>query len=94
MKGVVKFRDQLKESLANPEFRKAFNEEDVFANLAIQIAKLREKRGFNQKRLAALLHTSQQMISRLENPHNQSFSLKTLLKLAEAFGKKLLVRFI
>ena len=88
-----RFRDRLKEELKNKEFKKAFDEEDVYARLAIQIAKLRERQGINQKDLARRLHTSQQMISRLEHPENGSLSVATLLKLAQAFHKKLDIRF-
>ena len=89
-----KFRDRLKKDLKDPTFKKAYDEEEIFATLAIQIAKLREEKAFSQKDLAGLLHTSQQMVSRLEDPHNNSFSLKTLLKLAKAFNKKLSVQFV
>ena len=89
-----KFRDRLKKELQDPAFRKAYEEEEIFANLAIQIAKLREEKSLSQKELASLLHTSQQMVSRLEDPHNGSFSLKTLLRLARAFNKKLSVQFV
>ena len=89
-----KFRERLKEDLKDPVFKKFYEEEDVFATLAIKIARLREEKALSQKELAGLLHTSQQMVSRLEDPHNGSFSLKTLLKLARAFNKKLSVQFI
>lgn len=88
------FRDRLKEELKNPEFRKAFEEEEIYVNLAIQIAMIREEKGVTQKDMARLLHTSQQMVSRIEDPHNESFSLKTLIKIARAFNKKLSVRFV
>ena len=89
-----RFRDRLKEDLKDPAFKKAFDEETVFVDLAIQIAKLREETGCSQKELAQRLHTSQQMISRLEDPHNGSFSLKTLIKLARAFNKTVSINFI
>ena len=91
---MIKFRDRLKKDLKDPVFKRAYEEEGVFVDIAVQIAKLREKKAISQKKLAGLLHTSQQMISRLEDPHNDSFSLKTLLKLAKAFNKKLSVQFI
>lgn len=94
MKAFRRFQDRLKEDLKDRDFRKAFEKEDVYARLAIQIANLREKNGWNQQELAKRLHTSQQMISRLENPGNRSFSLTTLLKLAEAFGKRLEIKFL
>ena len=89
-----KFRDRLKEELKHSDFKKAFDEEDIFASLAIQIAKLREEKGFTQKKMAQMLHTSQQMVSRIEDPRNDSFSLKTLVKIAQTFNKKLFVQFV
>ena len=89
-----KLQDRLAEELKNKEFQKAFEEEDIYATIAIEIAKLREEEGINQKELAKRLHTSQQMISRLEDPHNRSFSLKTLAKLAKAFNKRVELRFV
>ncbi len=90
---MIRFRDELRKHLKNKEFRQAFEEEKVFASLAIQIARLREKQGLSQKDLARRLHTSQQMISRIEHPENGSLSVATLIKLAQAFRKKLDIRF-
>ena len=94
MKGARRFRDRLKKDLTDPEFRQAFDEEEVFASLAIQIARIREKKGLSQTDLAKRLHTTQQTVSRLEDTHNKSYSLNTLVKLAEALHKKLKVEFI
>ena len=94
MKGAIKFKDYLKEELKDPEFKKAFDEEEVYASLAIQIAKLRERQKLTQKALARRLHTTQQTVSRLEDIHNRGYSLHTLVKLAEALHKKLDVRFV
>ena len=91
---IRKFKDRLKEDLKNKAVKEAFDEEDVFAKLAIEIARIREEQGLSQKDLARRLHTSQQMVSRLENPGNQSFSLVTLIKLARAFHKRLDIHFI
>lgn len=94
MKGARRFEDYLKEKLKNKEFKKAFDEEGVYAEVAIQIARLRVQKRLSQKRLAHLLHTSQQTISRLEDPDNSSYSLRTLIKLAHILGKKLKVQFV
>ena len=94
MKGVRRFRDRLKRELQDREFKKAFDEEELFAKLAIQIAKIREEQGLSQQDLAKRLRTSQQMVSRLEDVHNKSFSLRTLIKLARAFRKKIDVEFV
>ncbi len=94
MKGTVKFKDYLKKELKNSEFQKAFDEEEIYASLAIQTARIRQKKRLTQEALARKLHTTQQTVSRLENIHNKSYSLNTLIKLARALNKKLKVEFI
>ena len=91
---VRRFQDRLKEDLKNHEFKKAFDEQEVLSSLAIQIAKIRHRKGLSQKELAERLKTTQQTVSRLEDPDNKSYSLSTLIKLARAFHKELEVRFI
>ncbi|OGX39722.1 MAG: hypothetical protein A3C53_01485 [Omnitrophica WOR_2 bacterium RIFCSPHIGHO2_02_FULL_68_15] len=90
----VPFQEYLKEQLKNKEFRQAYEEEGVYVEVAMQIAHLRTQKRISQKRLAKLLHTTQQNISRLENPDNASCSLRTLVKLAQALGKQLKVQFV
>ncbi|MBI2174182.1 MAG: XRE family transcriptional regulator [Candidatus Omnitrophica bacterium] len=94
MKGVRHFRDYLKDELKDPAFREAYEEEGVYAELAVQIARLRVQKKLSQKRLARLLHTSQQTVSRLEDPRNVSYSVRTLVKIAHALGKELKVEFV
>lgn len=89
-----RFQDRLKEDLKDPEFKKAFDEEEILSSIAIQIAKIRQTNKISQKELAKRLHTTQQTVSRLENPDNKSYSLTTLIKLARAFHKDLQVRFV
>ena len=94
MKGARRFKDRVKRDLKDPEFRKAFEEEEVYATVAIQIAKMREKEDLTQEELAKRLHTTQQTISRLEGTQNRSYSLKTLIKVARACHKKVKVKFV
>lgn len=91
MKGVRRFKDRLKKDLRGPEFRKAFDEEEIYASLAIQIAKIRQEKNLTQQELAKRLHTTQQNISRLEDTNNRSCSLKTLIKVARMLDKRLKV---
>ncbi len=94
MKGARRFRDRLKEDLKDPEFRRAFDEEEIYASLAIQIAKIRQKKRLTQQELAKRLHTTQQTVSRLEDIHNKSYSLETLIKLARVLDKELKVELV
>ena len=94
MANARRFRDYLKEQLKDPAVREAYEEEGLFVELAIQIAHLRQRKGFTQRQLAKRLHTSQQTISRLESPRNGSLSLRTLVRIAHALGKEIKVQFV
>ena len=94
MKSAVKFSDYLEEQLKNKTFKKAFDDEEVYSSLAIQIAKLRENNGYSQQELARIVRTTQQTVSRLEGIQNKSLSLGTLIKLARAFHRKLQIQFV
>jgi len=94
-KGKVRtFRSRLREDLKDPEFRAHYQEERQALNLAMKIAKLRQKKGLSQQQLAKLMGTSQQAISRLESGEYEGFTLKTLEKFAEATGTRVKIEFI
>ena len=93
-KGRRYFADRLKEDLKNPRIRKAFNEAELPARIAIAVAQLRERQGITQKRLAREVGVKQQVISRLEDPEKSNMTLATLNKIAMALGKHLDVVFV
>ncbi|MCU0666280.1 MAG: helix-turn-helix transcriptional regulator [Candidatus Omnitrophica bacterium] len=94
MKGVKKFSSYLKEQLKNETFRKAYEEEGIYVDIAVKIALLRKNNNYSQKDLAKLLRTTQQTVSRLENPRNNSLSINTLIRLAALFKKELRIEFV
>jgi len=55
---------------------------------------MREKRGWTQEAMAGKLGTTQNTISRLENPRTGKPTIKTLLRIARVFDVGLLVRFV
>jgi len=83
------FKDRLKEDLRDPAFAKAYKEYDTPVRLAIQIAKLRESMGITQARLAKLIGTKQQVISRIERGDEKNPTIGTLEKIAHALHKTL-----
>ena len=91
---VRTFRSRLREDLQDPEFRSHYREERQALKLAMQITKLREKKGLSQKQLAMLMGTSQQAISRIESGEYEGFTLKTLEKIAEATGTRVEIDFV
>ena len=88
------FRSRLREDLKDREFRAHYGEERRALQLAMRIAKLREKKGLTQAQLAKLMGTSQQAISRIESGEYDGFTLKTLEKIAEATGTRLKIDFV
>jgi len=87
-------RKQLLDSFkAGREYRSAFVEEKVRTSLAVQIKAIREQRGWTQPDLARELRKSQSWVSRLEDPNQTSPTIPSLLRVAEAFGVDLEIRF-
>jgi transcriptional regulator with XRE-family HTH domain len=61
--------------------------------VAHQIVLLRENLGISQAELARRMGTKQQTISRLESGDYEGFTLKTLMKIAEATKTQVVVTF-
>ncbi len=89
--GIRTFRARLKEDLRSPEFRKAFDEANIPARLAVQIARIRERQGLTQSRLARKIGVSQQALSQFENPARARYTLRTLQRIATALKRQLVV---
>ncbi len=75
-------------------YRDAYVSAHVSNTVAAQIEALREARGWKQADLAERIGTKQSRISVLENPNNENFEVKTLLKVASAFDVGLSIRFV
>ena len=82
------------ECAKNPDFRRLLDEETARLELGYKISRLRKMRKLSQKQLAKKIHTSQQMISRIEDTKNIRISLKTLAKVAAALKARLSVDLI
>ena len=91
---VRTFKSRLREDLKDPEFKAYYKEERHALQLAMTIAKLREKKGLTQGKMAKLMGTSQQAISRIESGEYDGFTLKTLERIAEATGTQLKIDFV
>ena len=72
--------------LHSPEFKR------LLLKIARQILQLRKHKKMSQQTLAKKIGTTQSNIARME-AGNQNFSLATLGKLANVFGKRLEVSF-
>jgi ribosome-binding protein aMBF1 (putative translation factor) len=85
------FDDWLKEQLKNPSLKKAYEQEDVGASLAVRITELRREKKLSQAELARRLHTTQQVVSDIETFRHANLTLLTVQKIAQALNSRLVV---
>jgi transcriptional regulator with XRE-family HTH domain len=83
----------LHKKLSNEKYRDAFVASRIAQTIAFQLRVLRERNGLSQAELAQKLRTSQNAISRIENPAYGKPSITTLRKIASFFNVGLVVRF-
>lgn len=86
------FQDHLKDSLKEPQFKRAWKESQVEYDLASTLIKKRLANKISQRSLAKKINTTQAVISRIETM-SANPSLFLLKKLAEALGSKLVLQF-
>ena len=87
------FKQHLKESLKDPEFKKIWEESRVERELSESIIRQRIEKKISQQELAKRANTTQAVISRLENTEfNPSIDL--LKRIANGLGAKLSVNII
>jgi len=91
-KRMNRYTEFKKRALARPEVRESFEEGLDVLRLAVSLAELREKRGLTQTQLAAQLHTSPAVISRIENGGN--VELRTLQRIAKALRARLKIELV
>lgn len=89
---IYTFDDDLRESLKDPKFRKAWEESEPEYLLATQLIEKRLKKKMSQRTLAKKLRTSQAVISRIETM-NANPSLALLKRIAEELDCKIELRF-
>jgi DNA-binding XRE family transcriptional regulator len=82
----------IEERLQNPEFARMYEEEGQKLDIAMEIARLREKSSMSQAELARRSGTSRQTISRIETGDCSRLNLAALSRIAEALGVSLTVR--
>lgn len=83
----------LEEELQDHEFREYYEKAYYKFKIADEIAKAREMAGLTQKELAEKMGTTPQVVYRLENGSNQSYTFKILQKIAAATGTELDIQF-
>lgn len=76
--------------LENKKFKRAYQQSDIFLDIADNLQTLRIEKGLTQAALAKKVGMHQEAIARLENPGYSVKYLKTLQKIAKALGKRLI----
>jgi len=88
---IYTFQDDLRESLEDPGFKKAWEESEPEYLLAKHLIEKRLAKKLSQRDLAKKLKTSQAAISRIESM-NGNPSLHFLMRVATALNSKLDIR--
>ena len=86
------FDELLQEELKNPKFKKEWDRLEPAYQAQRALIKSRIDAKMSQRQLAKKARTTQAVISRIENM-TVSPSIGLLQKIAEAFGKRLEIRF-
>lgn len=86
-------KQNLEKKLAGKQYRDAFVAARISQAIAFQLRVLRQRANLSQDDLAKELGTSQNAISRMENPKYGKPSISSLRKLASFFDVGLVVRF-
>lgn len=77
------------ENISHKEFWKGYEEFKIGAYLK----EMRKENGLTQTDMAKKIHTTNSVISRMEN-HAEDIKLSTIEKFAEALGKKVEIRIV
>ena len=87
----IQFEDYLNEQLKDPELKKEFDNETTKLESAIALSEVLKSEGLSQRELSAISNIPQSTIARIESGSNTS--VDTLTKIANAIGKKLVIKF-
>jgi DNA-binding XRE family transcriptional regulator len=74
--------------LADPEFRKIYEEEATKKELWLQLVEARQKAGITQAELARRLGVSQAQVARMEKRGYDAYTLNSLRKYVQALGEE------
>ncbi len=79
----------LNKKLADPKFRKRFEEEAQKLAIGEQLSRLRQEAGLTQAQVAKRTGTTASAISRYENAEYDRYELRTLQKIVDACDGRL-----
>ena len=89
---MARINDLHKRWMKEPRYRKAYEALEGEFALASAVIDARNRAGLTQQALAKKMGTTQPVVARLESGRTRP-SMRTLERLAEATGSRLLIRF-
>jgi ribosome-binding protein aMBF1 (putative translation factor) len=89
---MARITDMHKKWLKEPKYKKAYDALEEEFVLARAVMDVRNRAGLTQEELARKMGTTQPVVARLESGRTRP-SMRTLVRLAEATGSRLLISF-
>ncbi len=90
---MLNWKDYRDKKLQDAKLKKAYDELETEYSIMREMLKLRQELGISQIQLSSMTGINQSDIKNLENGKANP-SISTLKKIADAFGKKLVVQFV
>src|ERR1700731_578198 len=84
--GQRRYDEYWDKQLADPEFRRIYEEEAGKKELWLQLVEARQQAGLTQKQLAERLGVTQAQVARIEKRGYDAYTLTSLRKYVEALG--------
>jgi DNA-binding XRE family transcriptional regulator len=78
---------------SDPDFAQGYDVGFVEFQIGLVLRQERERSGLTQEELAKKIKTTKSAISRIEN-HSEDIKLSTLMKVAKALGKNVMIKLI
>ena len=86
-KGQKHYDEYWAKQMADPEFRRIYEEEAAKKELWLQLVEARQASGLTQVELAKRLRVSQAQVARIEKQGYDAYTLTTLRRYVEALGE-------
>lgn len=84
--GQRRYQDYWGRQMADPEFRRIYEEEAAKKEVWLQLVEARKAVGLTQAQVAKRLHVSQAQVARIEKQGYDAYTLNTLRRYVEALG--------
>lgn len=84
--GQRRYQDYWDRQMADPEFRRVYEEEAAKKEIWLQLVEARKAAGLTQAQVAKRLHVSQAQVARIEKQGYDAYTLNTLRRYVQALG--------